>query len=349
MKIAYFISSLKKCGPNVVILGLIKKMKEIHDVEIFYLDETSNDYFKDVTIRKTRINGHKSAVALLSNFDIVHSNGIRPDFISLKARLFSKNKYKLITTIHNYVYQDLYYSYGIIRSLLFGTLWCIIWLFFDKVVVLSGEAEKYYWFIPRYKKNVVANGIDCKKYNSGNIINYRREYNIPADAILIGTCANFTKRKGIDIVIESIKNEEHVYFIAAGQGVEKNNLINMAKKYKLCSRVHFIDFIDDPQDFMSQLDIFVVPSRSEGFGLTILESTNVGTPVLTSNLTIFKELFDEMTVSFCLDDISTFNAAIEFLFKNKAVLSRKFRHEMVSRYSLDVMASKYNQVYCNEI
>ncbi|XIW69828.1 glycosyltransferase [Escherichia coli] len=121
---------------------------------------------------------------------------------------------------------------------------------------------------------------------------------MPDDGILAGSCANLTKRKGIDLVIQTLTKEHKIYYIVAGNGIEKHNLINLVKARKLHERVYFIDFLDEPESFMSQLDVFLMPSRSEGFGLTVLESTKLGIPVITSNIPIFMELFDQMCLTF---------------------------------------------------
>lgn len=349
MKIAYFVSSLKKCGPNVVIFGLIKQLKNKYDVEILYLDEEKDNFLAGAGANVTKVENIKHLRCLFSRFDVVHSNGIRPDLFSIIAKITYRKDFKLVTTIHNYVYQDLYYSYGLMHSIFYGTLWGFIWLFFSKVVVLSQQASKYYWFIPKNKKSIIANGIECKKYQAVKVINYRNKYNIPSSAILIGTCANFTKRKGIDIIINELTKRDDIYFIAAGNGIEKGNLVKQVYDCGLQSRVIFMDFLKDPQDFMSQLDIFVMPSRNEGFGLTVLEATNVGVPVITSDLPIFKELFENMTVSFQLNDTSTFSQAVDYLIKNKSTLSKQFRNNMAEKYAVEIMALKYEQVYLDVI
>ncbi|MDU7311106.1 MAG: glycosyltransferase family 4 protein [Aeromonas sp.] len=349
MRVAYLISSLKKCGPNVVVYNLIEEMKNHHHVEIFYLDDNHHDdFFSTQNINKTKVNGVVDANFKLSNFDVVHSGGIRPDILALLIKVKNRNV-KIISTIHNYVFQDLYYSYGIFKSIFFGLIWCFIWCFFDKVVVLSKEAKRYYWFIPKRKKHVIHNGIVCSPFTPSYVLNYRQEYNIPNSSILIGTCANITKRKGIDLVIKMLAYTDDIFFLIAGDGVEKESLLALVKSMRLDNKVLFLSHIDDPKEFMAQLDVYVMPSRSEGFGLTVIEATNVNTPVITSNIPIFKELFSYMTVFFDINDLFSLKENIFYVAKNKEELSKKFRAIMLSKYTSKIMSTKYEELYTNSI
>ena len=342
MKIAYIVPKLAKKGPVNVVQELVKQMMLHHHVcVVYYLDEGNEVNFPCPTIR-VRF-GERIP---FDSFDIVHTHGLRPDtYVFFHKPLHCKAKF--VTTIHNYVFQDLYYSYGLVKSLIWGLLWCSIWLFFDKLVILSKNADNYYWFLPSAKKNIIYNGIDDDDCLQNKKCNYRKEFNIPDDGILAGSCANLTKRKGIDLVIQTLTKEHKIYYIVAGDGIEKHNLINLVKARKLHERVYFIDFLDEPESFMSQLDVFLMPSRSEGFGLTVLESTKLGIPVITSNIPIFMELFDQMCLTFDIKNPSTLIDVITYAKKNRLHLSQKFHAIFQDRFTSSKMATKYENVYNN--
>lgn len=347
MKIAFILSSLKKCGPNVVIKNLIKELQKNCDITIFYLDDIGHDFFTDVDVAKVSYKNIYSSITVFNEYDIVHSNGIRPDLINAFYGLTKRSRSKTISTIHNHVFQDLYYSYGMLKSIIFGFIWCILWLVIGRVVVLSNLANQYYWFIPSSKKYIVKNGVE-QKYNNGdsdNSIKYREIYHIPKSAILVGTCANLTKRKGIDIVINEMSNKNDIYFIVAGDGNEKGNLQKLINAKHLEKKVKLIDFVDDTESFMSQIDIFIMPSRSEGFGLTVIEAVGVGTPVITSNIPIFQELFQDMTVQFNLNEPHELEKIIHDTYKEKKSLIHKHKIRMLEKYTSSIMCKKYSKIY----
>ncbi|HFM5201903.1 TPA: hypothetical protein ACG7O8_005373, partial [Escherichia coli] len=72
-------SSKKKCGPNIVILNIVKELANKHEMEIFFLDESDDDVFECVNVKSTQIKKASDLKEHLKRFDIIHSSGIRPD------------------------------------------------------------------------------------------------------------------------------------------------------------------------------------------------------------------------------------------------------------------------------
>ena len=74
----------------------------------------------------------------------------------------------------------------------------------------------------------------------------------------------------------------------AGDGVEKQNLINLAANLDISELISFSGWIDndDVPEFLSSLDIVVIPSRfeSESFGVAAVESLAMGKPTIVSNV-----------------------------------------------------------------
>ena len=74
----------------------------------------------------------------------------------------------------------------------------------------------------------------------------------------------------------------------AGDGVEKQNLINLAANLDISELISFSGWIDndDVPEFLSSLDIVVIPSRfeSESFGVAAVESLAMRKPTIVSNV-----------------------------------------------------------------
>ena len=86
--------------------------------------------------------------------------------------------------------------------------------------------------------------------------------------------------KGVDIFLRAMKNiPEKVWIV--GDGPERTNLERLAKELEVdCT---FWGFRTDTCEFINKSKIVVLPSRKEGFGLTILEAMACGTPVIGRN------------------------------------------------------------------
>jgi glycosyltransferase involved in cell wall biosynthesis len=70
-------------------------------------------------------------------------------------------------------------------------------------------------------------------------------------------------------------------------------MLNLQKKVKdlnLENDVEFLGWIGDPKDFFAQIDIFILPSKNETFGLVILEAMKYGKPIISTNCDGPKEI-----------------------------------------------------------
>lgn len=97
---------------------------------------------------------------------------------------------------------------------------------------------------------------------------------------------NLKKQKDYPNLIFALKefNKENNNFICmiVGDGDEKNNLLNLIKKFGLEKNVFLVGRKDNPEEFMKCSDILVLSSIAEGFGLVLVEAMQNGlTPVST--------------------------------------------------------------------
>jgi len=150
-----------------------------------------------------------------------------------------------------------------------------------KHIICISEPTRYELvsYLPSLKlKNtsVIENGSKIYKHRNRNYD--KKKFNI----LVLGS---LTKKKGIDLLIESLSSlSQKINKIKiVGSGPEKQNLINLTKKIHLDHLVEFIPFIEDPSIYIYQSDIGVIPSRWEGFGLVAVEMRSSGLPILISD------------------------------------------------------------------
>jgi glycosyltransferase involved in cell wall biosynthesis len=152
--------------------------------------------------------------------------------------------------------------------------------------------------------------------------------------------------KGIDQILYLIASEKEFALMVIGDGKELPKLLQLAKKLKITERCFFCGFRNNAANYFRHYDFFIVPSRSEGFGLTLIEAVQQKVPVICSDLAVFNELLnaDEVTF-FKLNDkvslASAFKTAKE-TGKTKADLAHaRYKNE----YNFNVMATKYYKLY----
>ncbi len=97
-----------------------------------------------------------------------------------------------------------------------------------------------------------------------------------------------TIQKGVDYFIRAAKkvldHEKDVYFIVAGSGDMEQQLIELVSSLGMSNHFIFTGYytLSDLAEFLSASDLFVMPSVSEPFGVTPLESMSNGIPVIIS-------------------------------------------------------------------
>ncbi len=143
----------------------------------------------------------------------------------------------------------------------------------------------------KLKIKIIYNGIDTAKFKPSK--------KQPTDTLKIICPARLIKRKGQDILINSVSKLKKegikikVDFI--GEGDEKDNYTKLVGKYKLEENIIFSGYIAGekmPQKY-GEADIFVLPSYNEGMSNAMLEAMACGLPVVVTDVGGTEELVDK--------------------------------------------------------
>lgn len=157
----------------------------------------------------------------------------------------------------------------------------------DKIVCISEGIKKVLIQdgIPETKIVTIHSGIDIHKfdhYQSG--ADLKQKYGIPANQILVGTIAVMVGHKDYPNLLNAakivIESQENVTFCAVGDGPLKKSILELAHKLELGKRFIFAGFQNDIGSFLNMFDIFVLASRLEGLGTSILDAQSVGLPIV---------------------------------------------------------------------
>jgi len=120
----------------------------------------------------------------------------------------------------------------------------------------------------------------------------------------IGALGRFDKVKGFDVFVEALGllQVRGVPFEAllGGSGIEQQRLIERGRCLGLTDRLSFPGWISQIDRFLADVDILVVPARSDAFGLTPLQAAVAGVPLLLSTASGHSEMFEnEVEALFC--------------------------------------------------
>ncbi|MBD2445758.1 glycosyltransferase family 4 protein [Nostoc sp. FACHB-152] len=126
-------------------------------------------------------------------------------------------------------------------------------------------------------------------------VQVRQTYNIPETAVVILSVGRLVKHKSFERVIENLPLlltiGVDVHYIICGQGPCESELQTLAQRLRVDGRVHFAGYVPERElaGYYAACDIFAMLTLNdakarfiEGFGVTYLEASYFGKPVIAS-------------------------------------------------------------------
>lgn len=177
-------------------------------------------------------------------------------------------------------------------------------------------------------ENVVTvhNGINLQRFDASlySKTEIRRELGIDEKAFLIGHVGSFTEQKNhkflLDIFQEYLKKCPEAVLLLTGRGVLKDVVRADIHERGLQDKVLILKGRDDIPQIMTAMDVFVMPSRWEGFPITLLEAQSIGLPCVISDVINEEVVLTDNIYRVGLED--GIQAWIDAIDKKKAVAQK---------------------------
>ena len=191
---------------------------------------------------------------------------------------------------------------------------------------------------------VIAPGLDADRSKPGAAGRHRR-----ANALRIINVANFFAIKGQEVLLRALprvlKQFPGLECLFVGEGPERASLEALAARLGVAARVVFAGAVADPLDLVSESDVFVLPSLSEGLPMSILEAWSLGTPVVASRAGGIPEAVEDGRNGLLVParDPEALADAVNAVLSNPALgekLAAEGRKDVRSRFSPEVMAER---------
>ena len=194
---------------------------------------------------------------------------------------------------------------------------------FDKIFVVSEEGkEKLINLIPALNNKIEAffNIISCNLIE--NMSKNEKSFDDLFDGVRILTVGRLSKEKGQELtinVLARLKNEGYkVRWYCIGDGPEKYNYRNRIKRLDIENDYILLGSKLNPYPFMKDCDIYVQPSKHEGYCITLGEARCFDNPIVTTNFTGANEqIKNEVTGLVCDISEQGIYQAIKRLLDNK--------------------------------
>jgi len=159
----------------------------------------------------------------------------------------------------------------------------------DKIVCVSDAVGNILKLdgLKEQKLCTIHDGIDVNKFkNIQPSLKLKESLKISPNNIVIGTIAAFVGHKDYPNLISAAKivigKFKDVTFIALGDGQLKQEMELLVDKLKIKKEFIFAGFQKDIGEYLKIFDIFVLSSKLEGLGTSILDAQSVGLPVIAT-------------------------------------------------------------------
>ncbi|MCL2676826.1 MAG: glycosyltransferase family 4 protein [Streptococcaceae bacterium] len=179
----------------------------------------------------------------------------------------------------------------------------------------------------------------------------RAKYNLKSDDFIVLGAGQIQERKGFDDFVELAKENPLMQFIWAG-GFSFGKLTDGYERYKKIvenppKNVFFPGIVDreEMRGLQNIADVFLLPSYSELFPMTVLETASCGTPIMLRDLELYHGILQGQYIA-CADK-AQMNEKLNALLKNpeeKLVYKQK-ANEIAKKYSEEKLSQIWETFY----
>jgi glycosyltransferase involved in cell wall biosynthesis len=179
-----------------------------------------------------------------------------------------------------------------------------------------------------------------------------------ASDFVIGTIKTLEKNYGIEYLIKAfkiVKEKQSVKILKlmiVGTGTQQTYLKSLVNELNLKNDTVFTGYIDHQKipNYQNMLDVAVIPSINESFGVTALEASACGKPVIASNVGGLLEVIEDGVTGYLVEkqNPQAIADALEKLINNEDLrkeLGTNGRNKVIKEYNWEVCVEKMISVY----
>jgi len=172
----------------------------------------------------------------------------------------------------------------------------------------------------------------------------------PDAAFVVGSIGRLDAQKGLDVLVDTLPSVPGAFALLVGDGPEKSALLERAAAAGVADRLTVTGWRDDARDYLGALDVFVLPSRFEGFPQAVVEAMLAERPVVASDVGSVADAVVDGETGLLVrpDDAEALAAALRRLRDDPALrreLGRRARAKALREFSVDRMARAYEALY----
>lgn len=161
------------------------------------------------------------------------------------------------------------------------------------------------------RMHFLPNTVDLDIFTSADPAAFRRELGLGEEDILVGVVGRISPPKGqlefTESILPLMQEFPHLHAVIVGSSEEQDawylaNLLQVVENSEVRSRVHLPGQRKDIPSIMKALDVFVLPSHGEGFGIVLVEAMASGKPVVANRVGAVPEIVLDGISGILIDD-----------------------------------------------
>lgn len=302
--------------------------------------EGRTDYFSFIKVAR---------ILKKEKIDVIHTHNTQPLVDGTLGAVLAGGMRRIIHTDHARQFPD--------KVRYMFAEWCMS----HRVHRMVGVSEqttlnlRRYEKIPQKKLMTIENGIDGSRFDAVvDVENKRRALGLPSAGPLIGVISRLEAVKGITWLLQAmpdiIQRFPNLILLIVGEGTCRRDLEAETEQLGLHDHVVFTGARRDVPEILPLLDIYLLPSLSEGLPMGLLEAMAAGCPVIASAVGGIPAVVtnSETGVLVAPADSSTLARAVMDLVadpKGRARMSRCQKKLFYRHYRAAIMTRKYCRLY----
>jgi glycosyltransferase involved in cell wall biosynthesis len=277
---------------------------------------------------------------------IVHTHLLHADLYGTMAAVMAGSEI-LVSTKHGYDEYD--------RTSIFYKLNALSTKWLSRVITISDALQEKVASaegIDRSKMATIHYGLDGQKYVSSRDEGPTGSpVNSTEGVCLIGTVGRLIPVKGYEVLLEALKGIDLDYrLLIMGDGPLRAPLEKMCHDLELAGKVTFLGFIPNVSPILSRLDLFVLPTLGEGFGLVLLEAMAHHLPVISTDTMAVPEIVEHGKTGLLVPprDVNALREAVKALIESpdeRLRMGERGWEKLTKGFSVDRMVDRTKDLY----
>jgi len=314
-------SQLKSFGAEVVDLSLKGKIDPLVIIKLFFL------------IKKKRI-------------DIVHTHLVHASIVGRISSRLAGVKAIISTRHYGYNPKEKSFMHWLERKTSYLN---------KKIIAISQAVREYMIKQQNYdseKLVVFYNAVDLSDFNP----QYQRKATEDNNGYMIGSVGHLHPQKGHDVLIKAFalvaKECPRAKLVIAGDGDLRTYLQKLVSQLRMEGNVAFLGVQEHSQviNILGYIELFVLASNWEGFGIAIIEAMAMAKPVIATKVEGIKEVVDDGYTGLLVPPNQPEVLAEKILYLMKKpelakIMGERGRRKVEKEFSTEVMIEKLERLY----